>query len=118
MDELIGKLKEITTDAIKFWERLRIVYNALLAIVVVIFIVYGIYAEIETNYLQDIFSLFFMAVIANVLYTTAYIPDLFVQLSNYRDSWRKYRWILFLIGLVFSIFNAIKISSIMFAGAI
>jgi hypothetical protein len=116
MEDLIGKLKEITTDTIKYWERLRIVYNIVLGFIVIVFIVFGMYSDKETNYLQAVFSLFIMAVVANVLYTSAYVPDIFVQLSDYQHTWRKYRWILFLIGLVFAAMNTIKISSIMFVG--
>ena len=43
-----------------------------------------------------------LAVLANVAYCAAYLPDLFAQASGFRDSWRRYRWILFAIGLLFA----------------
>jgi hypothetical protein len=47
-------------------------------------------------------GVFLLAVIANVLYCAAYLPDVFAEISAYRDLWRKYRWVLFLTGLTFA----------------
>jgi hypothetical protein len=30
------------------------------------------------------------------------VPDVFAQLSGVRDSWLRYRWVIFLIGLGFA----------------
>jgi hypothetical protein len=41
-------------------------------------------------------------VLANVAYCAAYVPDVFAQMSSLRDSWLRYRWVLFVVGLAFA----------------
>lgn len=50
----------------------------------------------------QLLALLFEAISANVLFCAAYAPDIFVQLSDFRDTWRGYRWVLFLVGTVFA----------------
>jgi hypothetical protein len=38
------------------------------------------------------------AAIANVLYCSAYLADLFMQLSDYSQTWKRYRWVLLAAG--------------------
>jgi len=45
-------------------------------------------------------ALFVLGVGANVLYCLVYIPELVVQYSEFYDLWKKYRLILFIIGLI------------------
>jgi hypothetical protein len=47
-------------------------------------------------------TLFLLAVIANVAYCAAYIVDVFAQASGFRDIWRRYRKVLFVIGTLFA----------------
>ncbi|MCK7577083.1 MAG: hypothetical protein MZV65_15460 [Chromatiales bacterium] len=47
-------------------------------------------------------ELFLCAVLANVAYTTAYLVDIPVQLSDFRDRWRRWRIGLFVIGTAFA----------------
>jgi len=37
-----------------------------------------------------------------VLYCAAYLVDLPMQTSSYRDAWRRRRWTLWLIGTLFA----------------
>jgi hypothetical protein len=46
--------------------------------------------------------MFLLAVLANVAYCAAYVPDVFAQLSGFRDLWRKFRWAIFVVGLLFA----------------
>jgi hypothetical protein len=46
--------------------------------------------------------LFVLAVLANVAYCAAYVPDVFAQMSSLRDSWLRYRWAVFVVGLAFA----------------
>ena len=50
--------------------------------------------------LQSMLVLFVLAVLANVAYCAAYVPDLVLQLSSFRDSWLRVRWILLTVGLL------------------
>ena len=95
-------LKDYATDAIRYWEPRRLIYNAALAAIVLFyFFKYypGSRSEITLNGAQGIFIL---AVLANVAYCAAYVADVFAQMSGYRDLWRKHRWLLLVIGVVFA----------------
>jgi hypothetical protein len=37
-----------------------------------------------------------------VAYCAAYLPDVFAQMSSVRNSWLRYRWVLFVVGLAFA----------------
>lgn len=52
--------------------------------------------------LDSILWLFLLAVLANVAYCAAYIVDIFVQTSAFRDQWQQFRWLLFTLGVAFA----------------
>ena len=95
-------LRDYATDAVKFWEPRRILYNLVLTAVVVIYFVVGYPASKIAVSLDFCFELFILAVIANVAYCAAYIVDLFVQSSGFRELWQQNRWLLFAIGTTFA----------------
>ncbi len=105
------------TDAIKFWERGRIVYNALLTAVVVVHFVSGYPASKASVSLDFGLGLFLLAVVANVAYCAAYLADFFAQASGFCDLWRQYRWVLLAIGSVFAAIITHFISAGMFPSA-
>ena len=51
---------------------------------------------------NSLLLLFVLAVLANVAYCAAYVPDVFAQMSSLRNSWLGYRWVVFAVGLVFA----------------
>jgi hypothetical protein len=88
-----ANLRDYLTDAIKFWEPARIGYNSVLAAVVAIHFV-AAYPESKNVINLDFgLGLFLLAVVANVAYCAAYVPDIFAQASGFRDVWRKVRWV-------------------------
>ena len=100
MDALF--VRESLTNAIRFWERARLVYNFLLFLVVI-----GCFAaEYPASKMALTYDLplilFVLAVLANVAYCTAYIVDIVAQMSGYRERWGKYRWVLFSVGTLFA----------------
>lgn len=95
-------LRESATDAIRYWEPRRLVYNAVLAAIVLIYFRLGYPASKEALSIDMTLLLFELAVLANVAYCAAYVVDIFAQASGYRDQWRKYRWTLFTIGMLFA----------------
>src|SRR5579864_3598955 len=95
-------LRESLTDAIRYWEPLRLAYNAVLAVIVLIYFWRGYPASKATLSVDAILLIFLMAVLANVAYCAVYFVDIFAQWSGYRETWRKNRWILFAIGLLFA----------------
>lgn len=93
----------VVADAFGYWERRRIVYNLLLAAVVMIWIV-ATWPHFRPAFTWgDIFALLVLALLANVCYCAAYIADLPMQNSPLRDSWRRWRWSLFVVGTLFAI---------------
>ncbi len=90
------------TGAIRYWEPRRLVYNALLAAVLLIYFGLNYPASKSILSVNLVFAVFLLAVLANVAYCAAYPVDVFVCASNYREEWRKYRWIVFIIGLSFA----------------
>ena len=95
-------LRDYATDAIRWWEPKRIVYNvALIAVVGACFLV-RLPVSKQTLTPDTLLFLFALAVLANVAYCAAYVVDVFVQMSGFREQWRAYRWMLFFIGMSFA----------------
>jgi hypothetical protein len=107
-NELKEILKETSTDSIKYWERKRIWYNLFLLLPASLG--YFTALEVESNIgdqinhdkVQIITQFFFCFIGANIAFSTAYIPDMFVQLSEFKKTWRQYRAILFILGCIIS----------------
>jgi len=95
-------LRESATDAIRYWEPRRLAYNAILAGVVLTYFAANYPASKTVLSLDGALGIFVLAVIANVAYCAAYIPDIFAQMSGYRELWRRYRWVIFVIGILFA----------------
>ena len=95
-------VRDSLTDAIAFWEPRRIIYNLVLALVVIIYFVAGYPASKAVLSLDFALGLFLLAVVANVAYCAAYLADVFVQVSGFREIWQRSRWVLFAIGTTFA----------------
>jgi hypothetical protein len=94
--------RDYFANAIRYWEPRRIFYNLLLAIVVAVHFVLGLPFSRTALQFNTLLLLFVPAVLANVAYCAAYVPDVFAQMSSLRDSWLRYRWALFVVGLAFA----------------
>ena len=108
-------IRDSATDAIKFWERWRVLYNLILAAVVAIHFVIAYPASKTVLSLNFSLGLFLLAVVANIAYCAAYLVDLFAQSSGFRDLWRQYRWLLFTIGTTSAAIITHFVSTGMFA---
>jgi hypothetical protein len=95
-------IRERVTDAIHYWEPRRIVYNAVLAAIVLLCVWWKWPVSKHLINFELLLAVFVMAVLANVAYCAAYVPDVFVQASGYRDWWQKYRVLLFTLGTLFA----------------
>ena len=95
-------VRDFVTDAMRYWEPRRIVYNVVLAAIVLTYFALGWPASRHTLEVNLVLLVFVLAVLANVAYCAAYIPDVVAQASGFRDLWQKYRWVLFLIGVAFA----------------
>jgi hypothetical protein len=97
-----SELREITSNAIRFWERCRIIYNVVLALVVLACFLPALPHAWKLVTIDGVLGFFLLAVIANVLFCVAYLPDFFAQLSAFRSGWLRLRWVVFLVGLIFA----------------
>jgi hypothetical protein len=96
------RLSQYAADALRYWEPRRLIYNGVLALVVLA------HAFVEWPNLRGHLSLdlalglFFLAVLANVCYCAAYIADIFVQFSGLHQQWRIGRVLLLSVGTAFA----------------
>jgi hypothetical protein len=95
-------LREGATDAIRFWEPRRLLYNTVLAAIVLLYFARNYPASKALLTFDGAQGVFLLAVLANVAYCAAYVADIFAQISGYRELWQRYRWILFVIGTLFA----------------
>ena len=95
-------IRETITDAIHYWEPRRLLYNLVLALVVVAYFWAGYPASRQSLSLDLVLGVFLLAVIANVCYCAAYLADIFAQFSGFQEVWRTYRWLLFVVGVLFA----------------
>lgn len=92
--------RDALSDAVRYWERGRLLYNGALLLVVLVMFFAAWPVSRRVIELQSMLVLFVLAVLANVAYCAAYVPDLVLQLSSFRDSWLRVRWILLTVGLL------------------
>jgi hypothetical protein len=90
------------SNAIRYWERRRIAYNAVLLVVVVVMFTVNLPGSRANASVNTLLMLFVLAVLANVAYCAAYIVDVAAQLSAFRDIWLRVRWVLAAIGTAFA----------------
>ena len=93
-------LREAVTDAIRYWELRRVFYNVVLAGIVVFYFWAYYPSSKEILNVDAALGIFLLAVGANVAYCAAYPVDIFAQLSDYRPLWHKFRWIVFVLGVL------------------
>jgi hypothetical protein len=110
-------LRDYATEAIKIWEPWRLLYNLVLAAIVITYFAIGYPASKTFLTVDFCLGLFLLAVIANIAYCAAYIVDIFAQASGFREIWRRYRKVLFVIGTVFAGIITRFVAMGMFPGA-
>ena len=95
--------RSILADAIGYWERRRIIYNFLLAAVVVIWVA-ATWPHFRPAFTcSSLLALVVLALLANFCYCAAYVVDLPLQYSSLRNLWRRWRWSLFVVGTLLAI---------------
>jgi hypothetical protein len=97
-----SELRDYFTDAIRFWEPRRVIYNLVLTAIVIAYLAVGYPSSKNVLSIDFALSLFILAVVANIAYCAAYLADVFVQASGFRDLWQRSRWVLFAIGTTFA----------------
>lgn len=97
-----GRVREVLTNALRYWEPRRVIYNAILACVVLAYFVAAWPASKSTITINGVLFVFVLAVLANVAYCAAYLGDVFVQFSGFQKAWYRWRWLLFVVGTTFA----------------
>ena len=98
----LARLSAYVANALRYWEPRRLIYNAVLAMVVV---VHGIAAWPESRAqltFDSLLGAFILAVLANIAYCAVYVPDIFVQFSGLDAAWRRGRIVLLTVGTAFA----------------
>ncbi len=113
---LLPRLREFTTDAIRYWEIRRLIYNLLLAVVVVAHFIAYWPASWSVLTFDAFLGLFVLAVLANVAYSAVYVVDVFIQLSGFRESRRTWRVPVLVVGFAFAAVITHFMSRGLFAG--
>jgi hypothetical protein len=98
-----GRFRALLTDAIRFWEPRRLVYNLVLAVIVVVWLVASWPHFRPVFTLHSLLLLSILALLANVCYCAAYLVDLPMQSLSVGDALRRQRWGLWVIGTLFAI---------------
>jgi hypothetical protein len=107
--------RDAVSEAIRYWEPRRYLYNLVLVIVVAAVYVTNLPASRQGLGANGVQVMFVLAVLANVAYCAAYPVDVIVQLSSFRAAWLRVRWILLLVGLAFAAILANFFSQGLFA---
>src|SRR3954468_5703277 len=94
--------REALSDALRYWEPRRLIFNGALILVVAGCFLAGWPASKRVIGAEPMLAIFILAVLANVAYCAAYLPDIAIQHSALRSSWLKWRWLLLVVGTLFA----------------
>lgn len=97
-----SNLRDLITDALRHWEPRRIVYNVLLAAVVIAHFIAAWPTSKSSLTLDGLFVVFLLAVLANLAYSAVYVADIFIQLSGFRANRAAWRRLLLVVGFAFA----------------
>jgi hypothetical protein len=99
---LLARFSRYAANALRYWEPRRLVYNAVLALVVIVEIAAHWPVAREKLTFDDAIGMFILAVFANIAYCAVYVVDLFVQFSGLDAAWRIGRVLLLIVGIAFA----------------
>jgi hypothetical protein len=102
-DRPLGPFQGPFADALRYWEPRRLVYNLVLTAVVVAWLL-GTWPHFRPALTwSSLPPMAVLALLANVCYCAAYVPDMAMQHSSLSAVWRRRRWILLLVGMLIAI---------------
>ncbi len=102
IEESAVSLRSSLNAAISYWESKRLIFNAVLFLIVGIAFIAGWPVSARVLGTQWMLLLFILAVLANVAYCAAYLPDVALQHSSFRALWLRTRWALLALGTLFA----------------
>lgn len=95
--------RELLLASAHYWEPRRLLYNLILFAVCVIWFV-GSWPHFRPAlHLEYLYPMVFLAIMANICYSAAYVVDIPLLSSSWKSIWLSRRWILFLIGMLFAL---------------
>jgi hypothetical protein len=90
-------------EAPRFWERARVLYNAILTLVVLLWIVLT-WPHFRPSLTLGAFeAMAVLALLANLCYSAAYVAEFFMQALLPIVHWRRFRKILWILGMLFAL---------------
>lgn len=89
--------------AARFWEPRRILYNLILAVVVLAWLVVSWPHFRPAMNLYALSHLIILALLANVCYSVAHFVDVPLQWFMPNGAWDRRRWALWLAGTLFAV---------------
>lgn len=92
-----------SVGAARFWERGRILYNAILVSVVLLWIALSWPYFRPSLTWSSLVALLVFGLIANVCYSSAYIVDAVMRARLPSNGWRQKRQLIFALGTLFAI---------------
>jgi hypothetical protein len=98
-----GPLRPLLFDAIRFWEFRRLYYNLALAAASIAWLIATWPHFRPALTLNSLLLLSVLALIANACYCAAYLVDIPMQISALSATWKRRRWILWLVGTLFAL---------------
>lgn len=90
-------------DAARFWEPRRLLYNALLFGVVVIWVVRSWPHFRPAMTLESLGIMTVLALLANVCYCAAYLAEILIQNATSSAAWNRQRWAVWVVGTLLAI---------------
>ncbi len=99
----LARLSGFAADGLRYWEPRRLIYNGALALVVSLHFVAAWPGSMAKLSVDLGLGIFILAVLANVAYSAAYVPDLFVQFAGVKAGWRWGRVVLLTVGTMFAV---------------
>jgi hypothetical protein len=96
-------LTRMLIEATRYWEPRRVTYNVVLTLVVIAWLALTWPHFRPALTLPSLAELLVLGLVANVCYCAAYVTDMSLQLWSVSDTWRRWRWCLWLTGTLFAV---------------
>ena len=90
-------------ETASFWEPRRLLYNAILMAIVLLWILLTWPHFRPSLTLGSLEAMIVLGLAANLCYSAAYLADLFMQALTSNVHWRRFRWTLFVLGTLLAI---------------